>query len=134
MKGRELPVLSQEQGIGRGLQPVTLLMDLAAGSGGSWHTTYAAVPQYITSYCRSLFLKNSEYCVFDMRDPNAVRIKLHAARMRGAVLSARTPLDLVEEYTLYSGRMPASPRMGQPGRYRRHPGRYRSRSRNPRGS
>lgn len=105
MKGRELPILSQEQGIGRGLQPVTLLMDLAAGSGGDWHTTYASVPQYITSRCRSLFLKNSEYCVFDMRSPDAVRIKLHAARMRGAVLSGSTPLDLVEEYTRYSGRM-----------------------------
>ena len=44
LEGRVLPVLIQEQGVGRGLQPVTALLDLFKhGAGGDWHTSYGGV-------------------------------------------------------------------------------------------
>jgi hypothetical protein len=49
MKGRRVPVLVSEQGVGRGLQPVTGAL---GGAGGSWHTTYAPLPYFMR--CGSL--------------------------------------------------------------------------------
>ena len=105
MKGRWLPIFVTEQGIGRGAQPITLGADLTAGAGGAWHTTYAAVPHYITSRLRSLFFENSEYMVFDLRKPDRVQVRLFSNTMAGRILHGETPPDLIREYTEYAGRM-----------------------------
>lgn len=109
-KGRKFPIVTQEQGIGRGKEPLTSLLNLfSPGSGGSWATTYAAVPQYLTSQGRSLFLENPEVTVFDLEAPEAVEIKLFGASLRGRILYGDNPLDLIREYTSYAGRMPPLP-------------------------
>lgn len=105
LKGKRLPIIITEQGIGRGEQPVTFLMNLAAKSGGAFHTSYACVPHYVTSKMKSLFLENYEYSVFDMREPDKVQVKVFSPRMRGRILNGDTPAKLIEEYTEYAGRM-----------------------------
>ncbi|CAN5595245.1 hypothetical protein BH24ACT22_BH24ACT22_21420 [soil metagenome] len=40
MKGRKVPVFIQEQGIGRGAQPITFAAKLRAGAGGEWSSSY----------------------------------------------------------------------------------------------
>jgi alpha-glucosidase len=105
LKGKRVPILIMEQGIGRGAQPITWGADLMARSGGDWHTSYASVPHYITSQMRSLFLENSEYAVFDLRPKTYVQIGLFSHQMKGRVLFGKTPLSLIETYTTYSGRM-----------------------------
>jgi alpha-glucosidase len=109
MKGRRLPILVQEQGIGRGAQPITAGANLTAGAGGDWHTSYAGVPHFITSRMRSLFLENSEYSIFDMTEKDLIRIEVFSGRMTGRMLSGSNPAELVERYTEYSGRMRALP-------------------------
>lgn len=44
LKGRWVPILVSEQGIGRGLQPLAWIVDAVAGAGGDWHHSYAGVP------------------------------------------------------------------------------------------
>ncbi len=105
MKGRKLPIFVMEQGIGRGAQPITIGADLTAGAGGKWHTSYAGVPHYITSALRSLFLENYEYSSFDMREDDRVFVEVFSHSMRGRILYGDSPAALVEEFTLYSGRM-----------------------------
>lgn len=105
LKGKRLPIFVQEQGIGRGLQPISFLANLVAGSGGAWHTSYACVPHYITSRLRSVFLDNSEYSVFDMRKADRVQIHVFAPRMSGKILHGTSPAQLIEEYTSSVGRM-----------------------------
>jgi alpha-glucosidase len=105
MKGREVPIFVQEQGIGRGEQPATFGANWEAGAGGHWYTSYASVPHYITSDSRSLFLENHEYSSFDLTDEDEVRIEVFSSRMEGQILSAETPVGLIEQYTEYSGRM-----------------------------
>jgi len=110
LKGRKLPVITQEQGIGRGAEPLTSLLNLVApGSGGDWYTTYAVVPFFITSLGRSLFLENYEVSIFDMEDPDHLEITLFGRRMQGRILRGGSPLDLIEEYTSHAGRMPPLP-------------------------
>ncbi len=104
-KGHLLPIWASEQGIGRGSQPLTFLVNLAAHAGGSPYTTYAAVPQYITSKMRSLFLENSEYSVFDLRKPDRVQISTFSSTLEGRILSGNNPEDLIIEYTSWAGRM-----------------------------
>ncbi len=104
-KGKRLPIFVMEQGIGRGAQPITMGADIQADSGGDWHTSYAGVPHYITSKHRSLFLENLEYSVFDMTRDNRVDVEIFSNHMRGRILKGDSPLELIEEFTKYSGRM-----------------------------
>jgi sulfoquinovosidase len=104
MAGRYLPIVASEQGIGRGLQPLTLLANLRAGAGGAWHSSYAAIPFLLGSALRALCLETSEVAVFDMRR-GAVRVELHAARMAGRIFAAASPPELLRAYTAYAGRM-----------------------------
>jgi alpha-glucosidase len=109
-KGRLFPVLSQEQGIGRGAEPVTSFIELLSpGSGGEWYSTYAAVPFYLTSRNRALVLENSEVSFFDLRDDHAVTIKVLGPRLAGRILHGSDPLALIEEHTAFAGRMPPLP-------------------------
>ena len=105
MKGRLVPILIQEQGIGRGEQPVTWAVDWKAGAGGTPFSSYACVPHYITSEARSLFLENYEYSTFDLREKDRVQIGAFTSTMRGQILGADTPEGLIEQYTEHSGRM-----------------------------
>jgi alpha-glucosidase (family GH31 glycosyl hydrolase) len=105
MKGRIVPILIREQGIGRGEQPVTWAADWKAGAGGDPYTSYASVPHYITSEARSMFLENYEYSTFDLKEKDRVQICVFTSRMRGQILASDTPGGLIEEYTRYSGRM-----------------------------
>jgi alpha-glucosidase len=105
MKGRKVPIFIQEQGIGRGEQPITLAADWKADAGGSPYTSGACVPHYITSEMRSLFLENYEYSSFDLRERDRVQVEVFSSRMTGQILSGETPAELIEQYTEYSGRM-----------------------------
>ena len=105
LKGSRVPIFVMEQGIGRGAFPITLGANLTAGAGGDWHTSYAGVPQYVTSRLRSVFLESTEFSAFDLRDPERVTIEVYAPRMTGRIVSGETPLELVESFTEYSGRM-----------------------------
>lgn len=68
LKGRNVPILVSEQGVGRGEQPITdtLNSDVAEGVGGDWYTTYAPKPIYITNYNRTFMLTNSEVSFFNL--------------------------------------------------------------------
>ncbi|MDQ3304124.1 MAG: alpha-glucosidase, partial [Actinomycetota bacterium] len=105
LKGHEVPIFIQEQGIGRGEQPITWGADWQAGAGGDPYTSYASVPHYVTSEMRSLFLENYEYSSFDLREKDRVQVEVFSSRMRGQILSDDTPAELIEQYTEYSGRM-----------------------------
>jgi alpha-glucosidase (family GH31 glycosyl hydrolase) len=104
-KGHLVPIFIQEQGIGRGEQPLTLAADWRADAGGTPFTSYASVPHYVTSEMRSLFLENYEYSSFDLTEQDRVQVKLFSSRMEGQVLNGNSPAELVERYTEYSGRM-----------------------------
>ena len=105
-KGRQVPILVQEHGVGRGLPVFTQLVDLTEhGGGGTPYSTEAPAPHYITSKLRSMFLENKEYSIFDFQVPDRVMVTLYANTLAGRILYGRTPLDLIEEYTAYTGRM-----------------------------
>ena len=105
-KGKTLPILVQEHGLGRALPIIADVMNLVyPGSTGSWYTTAVSIPHYVSSQRRSVFLENTEYSIFDMSQHDRMEIKLFASEMTGRILHGGTPLELIEEYTTYAGRM-----------------------------
>lgn len=75
-KGNLVPVLVNEQGIGRGDIKDPIINLVLGTRTGDDYSSYVAVPQYISSELRSLYLKNYGYSEFDLRDSSLVQIKL----------------------------------------------------------
>ncbi|VAH76007.1 unnamed protein product [Triticum turgidum subsp. durum] len=110
-KGRRVPVLVQEQGIGRGDQPITFAANLLSyRSGGNWSTTYAPSPFYMTSKMRSLYLEGYDYSIFDLTKPDRVQIQVYGNSVQGRILQGESPTDLITSYTGSTGRPPVLPR------------------------
>ncbi|XP_047320168.1 sulfoquinovosidase-like [Impatiens glandulifera] len=109
-KGKRVPILVQEQGIGRGDQPITFAANLISyRSGGDWSTTYAPSPFYITSKMRSLYLEGYNYSVFDLTRHDRVQIQMHGNSIEGRILNGESPLELIENFTEAIGRPPRLP-------------------------
>jgi alpha-glucosidase len=111
MKGRLLPILTQEQGVGRGLSPLSTAVNVVAGRGvaGDWWTSYGTVPHYISSDIKSVYLENTEMAAFDLRHPSEVRIAMMSDNLVGIVIVGNSFEKLVEVYTRYAGRMEPLP-------------------------
>lgn len=110
LRGRTIPILAQEGGVGRGHQPISGAVNAASkGSAGHEGSSYYAAPHLLTSKRRSFFLENEELSLFDLTKPTTIRARVYAPRVRGHVLAGRTPLELVERFTDYTGRMPKLP-------------------------
>ncbi|KAJ1283253.1 hypothetical protein BS78_03G114400 [Paspalum vaginatum] len=110
-KGKRVPVLVQEQGIGRGDQPITFAANLVSyRSGGNWSTTYAPSPFYMTSKMRSLYLEGYDYSIFDLTKPDRVQIQIYGDSVQGRILDGDSPTELLTSYTESTGRPPVLPR------------------------
>jgi sulfoquinovosidase len=110
LRGRKLPILAQEGGVGRGQPIITKAVNLVSpGSGGSEDSTYYAAPQYLTSKNRSVFLDNTEYTLLDFSPKDHLEMHVAANRVSGQILAGNSPLELIERLTESVGRMPPPP-------------------------
>ncbi len=66
LNGHKVPFFVEEQGIGRGDQPITFFADLAAGSGGNAFTTYYPIPVIILSDGWIFKIENKEPAEIDL--------------------------------------------------------------------
>ncbi|XP_004303593.1 PREDICTED: putative alpha-xylosidase 2 [Fragaria vesca subsp. vesca] len=109
-KGKRVPILVQEQGIGRGDQPITFAANLISyRAGGDWSTTYAPSPFYMTSKMKSLYLEGYNYCAFDLTQHDRVQIQIHKNSVEGRILHGNSPTELIECFTETIGRPPKLP-------------------------
>ncbi|KAB1190650.1 MULTISPECIES: alpha-glucosidase [Haloferax] len=110
MNGKAVAILTQEQGIGRGKPIVSEVAELFSdGSAGDAFTTYAPMPYYMTNTDYACFLENTEYSVFDMSEPRTVAVRVYADQLTARLTFGSEPLDLLESYTAYTGRMSPLP-------------------------
>ncbi|XXG52757.1 hypothetical protein AAC387_Pa03g0989 [Persea americana] len=106
-KGRRVPIFVQEQGIGRGDQPITFAANLVSyRSGGDSSTTYAPSPFYMTSKMRSLYLEGYDYSVFDLTKQDRVQIQIYNDSAQGRILHGSSPVEFIERFTETIGRPP----------------------------
>ncbi len=109
MAGRRVPVLTAEQGVGRGAQPITFLANLKGGAGGRWWSTYAPAPVVLGTDLRGFYLTDTHPCQFDFRAPGSSSVRLYAPKLHARAFAAPTPAALLEVYTRFSGRMEPLP-------------------------
>ncbi|XP_007028357.2 PREDICTED: sulfoquinovosidase [Theobroma cacao] len=109
-KGKRVPIFVQEQGIGRGDQPITFAANLVSyRAGGDWSTTYAPSPFYMTSKMRSLYLEGYNYSIFDLTQHDRVQVQIHGNAIQGRILHGNSPLEIIEHFTEAIGRPPKLP-------------------------
>jgi sulfoquinovosidase len=109
MKGKEPFIFTEEQGIGRGDQPITFGANLTAGAGGNEYTSYAPIPHYITTEHKSVFFDNTSYSKFNLKNPEEVSVLFWENGLTGTIWSGNSPLELIEMYTAKTGRFPELP-------------------------
>ena len=116
VKGKRVPIVVSEQGVGRGKQPLTAIVNMyEKGAGGDWTSSYAPKPLYITNYNRSIVFENNEIMHFDFRRPKKVVVELIGRQYHGRIINAPSVLDIVSEITLHTGRMKPLPLWTQQG-------------------
>jgi alpha-glucosidase len=85
---------------------VTRALDLVRSqAGGNPYDTECPAPHFITSRLRSMFLENEEYSTFDLRQAEAFDVRVWSGTMAGRILHGASPLELIESYTAFAGRM-----------------------------
>jgi len=111
LNGRKIPVLAQEGGVGRGHQPISAAVNLASkGSAGSEDSTYYAAGHVLSDRGYSLVLENETYAEFDMKAAAATSIHVYDDQeIAMRVIVGASPLQLIERFTEYAGRMPPPP-------------------------
>jgi len=106
LKGGVVPVFTREQGVGRGEPGVTQAENaMTPPQGGAYNTTYAVVPQYLTSGNRGFFWSDDRYGVFDLSRRDRIASQLWSTTMHSQILRGSTPAQLIGAYTQYAGRM-----------------------------
>lgn len=104
LKGQKVPIITREQGIGRGLQPITYILNHIppaepSYSGGDPLSTYTAIAHYLTSKGRSIFVHNPELSIFDFTVTNRATVEVVSRSMTKSVFYATRPLDIIKAYT-----------------------------------
>jgi alpha-glucosidase len=68
------------------------------------------MPYYLSSDPYAFFLENTEYSVFDLTGDDLTSVRCYDDRMVGRICYGAEPLDRIEQFTEYTGRMDALPR------------------------
>jgi alpha-glucosidase len=113
--GRRVPVFVREQGLGRGLEPWTTLVNTFAPGecGGDATTTYSHVPWFVSDAGTGVYVDSRELVVVDLAaaaTTGAVRVEVNSSAAAGLLIAGGSPLAAVQAYTaLVSGRMAPLP-------------------------
>ncbi len=95
LKGERVPLLVSEQGIGRGVQPLSFFADLFAGAAGDWSTTYRPQADCMTTDLRRFAFSGGRYQSCDLRDPDRAVFRTASRTFHLLVNTAKTPTKLL---------------------------------------
>jgi alpha-glucosidase len=116
LKGKRIPIIISEQGIGRGKQPITSIINLfEKNAGGDWSSSYAPKPLYITNYNRSVVFENNEIMFFDLQNKDKIIVEIIGNKLNGRIINRNSVLGIISEITLITGRMKVLPNWTQEG-------------------
>ena len=103
-KGERFPLIVSEQGIGRGVEPVsTVLKWLYDEAQGAWHSTYAPVPVTLTDKGRGFFLASHATTFVDLRASDRFAFSAYSTSLLGGFLGG-APLAMITDLTTNTGR------------------------------
>lgn len=109
LSGRRVPLLTAEQGVGRGAQPLTFAAEVLGGAGGQWWSTYSPAPFVLQSDLRALYLTDTAPMQFDLRREAESSVLVYQPRLTARLVAGASPGALIEGYTRFAGRMEPLP-------------------------
>ncbi len=110
MARTRLQMISSEKGVGRGVQPLTDIMNSQTpGKGGAWWTTYTHFPALLQRNGWAVLAAGSDYTVFDFSKSNQVNIEVQASDFSLIVLLGDTLMDAVMRMSSITGLMQPLP-------------------------
>ena len=109
LKGSQLPVLTREPGIGRGVQPLTFVMNTLFGAGGEWHCTSSPSAWFLSSLGFGVCIENEELSYLFFDNPNEHKITIYAQDCRIRFFFGKSPSEILKRYTAFVGRFPLLP-------------------------
>ncbi len=112
LTGHAFPICAGEQGIGRGAQPLSALVNLSAPlAAGDAYSTYAPMPLCITTKGRCFVFETPTVYEFDVGKtaPNRVSVVVWGHRLRLRIYTDDNPLRLIEKHTQFTGRLSPLP-------------------------
>ncbi len=107
LRGRVVPVLTREQGVGRGREPLTTLAEITNGAGGSPTSTYAALP-FAALDRRALAVRSDRVQVWDTRE-DTLDVRHWGETLTATWYAADSPSELLRAHTADTGRMAPLP-------------------------
>lgn len=110
LDGKEVRMVTEEPGISRDHVYMEFLVELASpGASGTTVSTYAPAAHYLSDKGYSFALENQEYSVFDLRGEHEASVRCYSDQLAWRLIGGETPMERIESYTEYCGRMPALP-------------------------
>jgi len=103
LRGGRIPLLPREQGIGRGEQPLSLLVDLAASSAGGQDTTYLPSAVNVTDSSRSMVYRGDAISSVDLRQDDRMIWEVWSNEAEFALAAAATPAEAVAIHSGWIG-------------------------------
>ena len=111
-KGEKVHVISSEGGVGRGLQPMTTILNkINNHQGGTKLTTYAPAYTFSTSERRGFVFNNNEIGHIDFKESNEAFSVLHwhASEVEMNVINGDSLKEVTSGISSIVGRMKALP-------------------------
>lgn len=94
-KGHKVPLISDEAGVGRGLQPITEYENKNGGQGGRAETSYVASSTYITNNRRGFVYDPYNIGIADFSSQTRTKMLYwNATEISGTLLYGATPIDI----------------------------------------
>ncbi len=111
--GKMVELCTKEQGIFRGKQPFTFLIEKVMGKGvaGDEFSTYAPMPVFLTSGMRGFSFENTTIYHFDVKKSSTdeIHCQVMAGDITFDIFVASDPLSLLESMTGETGRLSPLP-------------------------
>ena len=115
LRGRRVPVLAREQGIGRGAQPLSLLVDLAAAAAGGEDTAYLVSAVHLTDRFRSLVYRDTAISSLDLTASDRLVWEVWSDRAGFTAVAAASPDQVLELHATWTGTPTQPPEWTQQG-------------------
>lgn len=115
LRGRRLPLVPREQGIGRGEQPLSFLVDLAASAAGGQDTTYLPSSVNVTDRSRSIVYRGDAISSVDLRPNDRMIWEVWDDQADFAVAAAAGPAHVIAIQSGWAGAADPPPAWTQTG-------------------
>jgi sulfoquinovosidase len=115
LRGRRVPILAREQGIGRGEQPLSFLVDLAAGAAGGEDTAYLLSAVHLTDRFRSLVHQGSSIASLDLTGDDRMTWEVWASSTTFSAVASSGPDEVLTAHAGWTGEPAPPPAWTQEG-------------------